>query len=226
MYQIRPAAERGQSRLSWLNSDHSFSFGDYFDPRFQGFSHLRVINEDRVAPGAGFAPHGHRDMEIISYVRQGVLAHQDSLGTREEIPAGEFQLMRAGSGIRHSEFNASTSEPVHFMQIWIEPAQRGLPPSYQQRAFAGQTGLQAIATPDGAAGTLQIAQDMTLYRWQGGPLDYSLAPGRWLYLHLLEGQLNGSGISLSPGDALQLRQPTSLSLQGRGEALLFDLPAA
>ena len=225
MYQIRPAAERGHSRLSWLNSHHSFSFGDYFDPRFQGFSRLRVINEDRVAPGAGFASHGHRDMEIISYVRQGTLAHQDSLGTREEIPAGEFQLMRAGSGIRHSEFNASSDAPVHFMQIWIKPAQHGLSPSYQQRAFAAQPGLQAIATADGADGTLQIAQDMTLYRWQGGPLDYDLEPGRWLYLHLLEGQLGGAGISLNPGDALQLRQPGHFELEGQGEALLFDLPA-
>ncbi|NQD93630.1 pirin family protein [Pseudomonas sp. CrR25] len=225
MYQIRPAAERGQSRLSWLNSHHSFSFGDYFDPRFQGFSHLRVINEDRVAPGAGFATHGHRDMEIISYVRQGSLAHQDSLGTREEIPAGEFQLMRAGSGIRHSEFNASSDAPVHFMQIWIEPAQRGLPPSYQQRAFEQRAGLQAIVTPDGADGTLQIAQDMTLYRWQGGQLDYTLEPGRWLYVHLLEGRLSGAGIDLNPGDALQLRQAERLELVGQGEALLFDLPA-
>jgi len=225
MYQIRPAAERGQSRLSWLNSHHSFSFGDYFDPRYQGFSRLRVINEDRVAPGAGFASHGHRDMEIISYVRQGTLAHQDSLGSREEIPAGEFQLMRAGSGIRHSEFNASREAPVHFMQIWIEPAQRGLQPAYQQRAFAAQPGLQAIATADGADGPLQIAQDMTRYRWQGGQLDYTLEPGRWLYLHLLEGQLGAADVTLTPGDALQLRQPTRLEWQGQGEALLFDLPA-
>lgn len=179
MYQLRPAAERGHSQLSWLNSYHSFSFGEYYDPRFQGFSHLRVINDDSVIAGAGFATHGHRDMEIISYVRQGTLMHQDSLGSREEIQAGEFQLMRAGSGIRHSEFNASASAPVHFMQIWIEPAQRGLAPSYQQRAFATQEGLQLIASPDGAGGSLQVAQDMTLYRWQSGPLDYVLAPGRW-----------------------------------------------
>lgn len=226
MYQLRPAAERGHSQLSWLNSYHSFSFGEYYDPRFQGFSHLRVINEDSVIAGAGFATHGHRDMEIISYVRQGTLAHQDSLGSREEIQAGEFQLMRAGSGIRHSEFNASASAPVHFMQIWIEPAQRGLAPSYQQRAFATQEGLQFIASPDGAGGSLQVAQDMTLYRWQSGPLDYVLAPGRWLYLQLLTGQLNGPGIRLAPGDGLQVREPGTLNLQGQGEALLFDLPAA
>ncbi|MEX6501792.1 pirin family protein [Pseudomonas zhanjiangensis] len=226
MHQIRPAAERGHTQLSWLHSYHSFSFGSYLDPRFQGFSHLRVINEDRVAPGAGFATHGHRDMEIISYVRRGTLAHQDSLGTREEIAAGEFQLMRAGTGIRHSEFNASAHEPVHFMQIWIEPAQRGLPPSYQQRGFGAYEGLQAIATPDGAAGTLQIAQDVTLYRWQGGALDYRLDAGRWLYLQLLEGDLSGPALRLSAGDGLQWRQPVTLALQGRGEALLFDLPAA
>ena len=169
MQQIRPAAERGHSQLSWLNSYHSFSFGDYYDPRFQGFSHLRVINDDRVMPGAGFATHGHRDMEIISYVRQGTLAHQ--------------------------------------------------------RAFATQEGLQLIASPDGADGSLQVAQGMTLYRWQSGPLDYVLAPGRWLYLQLLTGQLNGPGIYLTPGDGLQVREPGTLNLQGQGEVLLFDLPA-
>ncbi|MBM7061708.1 pirin family protein [Pseudomonas sp. UL073] len=222
---IRPSAERGRAQLSWLNSQHSFSFGHYYDPRHQGFSHLRVINDDRVAPGGGFAPHGHRDMEIISYVRSGTLAHRDSLGTEEHIQAGEFQLMRAGSGIQHSEFNASSSEPVHFMQIWIEPAQRGLPPSYQQRAFAAQDGLQAVITPDGANGTLQIAQDATLYRWQGSRLDYQPAAGRWVYLQVLEGTLANAEMTLQAGDGLLVREGEALRFDGHGEALLFDLPA-
>ncbi|AYC34106.1 pirin family protein [Pseudomonas cavernae] len=222
---IRPSAERGRSQLSWLNSQHSFSFGHYYDPHHQGFSHLLVINDDQVAPGGGFAQHGHRDMEIISYVRSGTLAHRDSLGTEEHIRAGEFQLMRAGSGIQHSEFNASQSEPVHFLQIWIKPAQRGLPPSYQQRAFPRQDGLQAIATPDGADGTLQIAQDATLYRWQGERLDYQPQGGRWLYLHLLEGKLAGEAVALRAGDGLLICECEALHLQGQGEALLFDLPA-
>ncbi|UVE18692.1 pirin family protein [Pseudomonas sp. LS44] len=222
---IRPSSERGHAHLSWLKSQHSFSFGDYYDPRHQGFSHLLVINDDTVAPGGGFAQHGHRDMEIISYVRSGTLAHRDSLGTQENIRAGEFQLMRAGSGIRHSEFNASQSEPVHFMQIWIKPAEHGLPPSYQQRAFPAQDGLQAIVTPDGANGTLQIAQDTTLYRWQGERLDYQPQAGRWIYLQLLEGTLTNAEITLNAGDGLLVRESEMLSFVGRGEALLFDLPA-
>ena len=164
MIEIRPNEQRGPTRLDWLDSRHTFSFGSYFDPRYQGVSALRVINDDRVVPGAGFAPHSHRDMEIISYVKKGVMEHRDSLGNVGTVPAGEVQLMSAGTGITHSEFNSSTGEPLEFLQIWIEPDKQGVAPSYQQQRLQDKPGLQLIAAPGGRDGAMRLHQDAYIYR--------------------------------------------------------------
>jgi quercetin 2,3-dioxygenase len=232
MQSIRRSQERGYADHGWLRSYHSFSFADYHDPQFLGFGPLRVINEDRVQPGAGFGTHGHRDMEIISYVLEGALTHQDSLGNGSTIRPGDVQRMSAGSGIRHSEFNASPSELVHFLQIWIQPVPLGIPPSYEERHFDAPElsgTLRLIASPDRSAGSVLIHQDARVYagRFDGeqrGQLE--LAAGRRGYVQIARGSAEVNATALQTGDALLLTDTSALQIQ-RGvaaELLVFDLP--
>src|SRR4051794_8424013 len=202
MIQIRRGDERGHFDHGWLDTYHSFSFSDYYDPEHMGFRSLRVINEDRIGPGGGFGTHPHRDMEIVTYVLSGALAHRDSLGTGSALRAGELQRMTAGTGIRHSEFNDSTTEPVHLYQIWLLPERRGLEPSYEQRAFApeaGHTGFRVVVSPDGRDGSLTIHQDATLHlaALEGGEeAVHALRPGRHAWLQVLRGRVDLNGHSL------------------------------
>jgi redox-sensitive bicupin YhaK (pirin superfamily) len=232
MNQIRRSGERGHADHGWLNSYHTFSFADYFDPAHVEFGPLRVINEDRVQAGAGFGTHSHRDMEIISYVLAGELAHQDSMGNGSTIQPGDVQLMSAGTGVRHSEFNPSKSDAVHFLQIWIQPGAPGIPPSYQEKRFAAEEKrgrLRLIASPDRAQGSLLIHQDARVYAGlfdaaEQATLD--LQPGRRAYVHVARGAITANGAALEAGDALQVTDTPALKLdQGRAaEVLVFDLP--
>jgi redox-sensitive bicupin YhaK (pirin superfamily) len=228
---LRRAGERGYADHGWLKSFHSFSFADYYDPAHISFSSLRVINEDRVAPGMGFGTHGHRDMEIVSYVLEGELEHKDSMGTGSIIRPGDVQRMSAGRGVLHSEFNPSRAQPVHFLQIWIEPAVRGIPPSYEQKHFAPEEKrgrLRLIASSDGAEGSVKLHQDARIY---AALLDgderaaHALAPGRSGYVHVARGQVVANGERLEAGDALKVAGGDVRLEQGReAEVLLFDLP--
>ncbi|NCA89417.1 MAG: pirin family protein [Gammaproteobacteria bacterium] len=231
MLELRPAAERGLANLGWLHSHHSFSFGSYYDPEQVGFSDLLVINDDRVQPGRGFDTHGHRDMEIFSYVLEGVLAHKDSMGTGSLIRPGDVQMMSAGTGIRHSEFNASREELVHFLQIWIIPNRQGVTPRYQQRRFeeAEKRGrLRLIISPDGAEGSLSVYQDARVYAGLfDGPEQQvlTLPEDRFAYIHVARGSLEVNGQRLSAGDGARLRRVRKIAL-GQGEnaeVLVFDL---
>lgn len=232
MLTIRKSEDRGDARHGWLESRHSFSFADYYDPRHTGFGPLLVINEDRVAPGAGFGTHGHRDMEIISYVLDGALEHKDSLGTGSVLRYGDVQRMSAGSGVRHSEFNGSKTDPVHFLQIWIRPSVGGIAPSYEEKHFAAadKTGrLRLIASDDGRDGSVTIHQDAALYAalLDGGePVRHDLAPGRRAYLHVVRGRVQANGVALAEGDALKVEGEAGIELaRAEGaEVLLFDLP--
>lgn len=230
MISIRRSHERGSANFGWLDSKHSFSFGSYYDERHMGFSALRVINDDRVAPGAGFATHGHRDMEIISYVIEGEIAHQDSEGNVATLPPGEFQLMSAGSGIRHSEFNPSATQPLHFLQIWIQPNVTGEAPGYQQKAFARSAGLSLVVSPDGAEGSLHIKQDAKLYQLlldANTGTHLGAVPARSYYVHVISGELLFEGESLGAGDGAQVQGIKHLQLQAGANpvsALVFDLP--
>ncbi len=232
MTELRPAAERGYADHGWLKSYHSFSFADYHDPRHMGYGPLRVINEDRVAPGTGFGTHGHRDMEIISYVLEGALAHQDSMGNGSTIVPGDVQRMSAGTGVRHSEYNHDKSGTTHFLQIWIEPAVSGIPPSYEQKHFdaASRRGrLRLIAAPDGAEGAVRIHQDARVYAalLDGAErAELPLAAGRRAYVHVARGAVEANGRLLDAGDALKIRDTGKVTLErGRqAEVLLFDLP--
>lgn len=231
MLQLRKAGDRGHANHGWLDSWHTFSFADYHDPAHMGFSALRVINEDRVAPGEGFPTHPHRDMEILTYVLDGALEHKDSLGTGSVIRPGEVQRMSAGTGIRHSEFNHSPSEPVHFLQIWIVPNARGVAPGYEQKRFdlsPSVNGFQLVASPDGRDGSLTIHQDARVYaaRLNGATLRHSLAPGRRGWLQVARGGVTLNGNELRAGDGIALEQETRLELNGRdsAEVLFFDLP--
>ena len=234
MITLRPAAARGRTRLGWLDSRHSFSFGEYYDPRRTGFGPLLVINEDRVAPGAGFPTHGHRDMEIVSYVLEGALAHKDSIGNGAVIRPGEVQRMSAGTGILHSEFNPSTDAPVHFLQIWIEPERAGLAPSYEQKAFdaAERRGrLRLVASRDGRGGSVTIHRDVDLYAAliaPGDRLTHALGEGRGAWLQLTAGAASVNGTPLGTGDGAALGGEPALVIEGNatGEILLFDLPLA
>ena len=232
MLQIRKSAERGHADHGWLSSYHTFSFAEYFDPQQMGFSTLRVINEDRVQPGEGFPTHGHRDMEIISYVLDGALQHKDSLGTGSVIRPGDVQRMSAGSGVRHSEFNASAEQPVHFLQIWLQPNQLGGAPGYQQQHFTPEElsgRLRLIAAPDGRDGAVTLRQDACIYatRLNGEQgVTYVVPAGRRAYLHVARGSVQLNGVSLVAGDGARIEHATTLHL-GSGtnaEALLFDLP--
>lgn len=232
MVEIRKSQERGQADHGWLKSQHSFSFADYFDENHVEFGALRVINEDRVVPGAGFGMHPHRDMEIISYVLDGQLAHKDSMGNGSVIRPGDVQRMSAGSGVFHSEHNPSASEPVHFLQIWIRPNQYGVRPGYEQKYFAPadkRGKLRLIVSADGAEDSVTIHQDARVH---AGLFDgaeaatLQVAPGRRLYVHLVRGELTANGTQLKGGDALKLVDVTNLSLTGgnNAEVLVFDLP--
>jgi redox-sensitive bicupin YhaK (pirin superfamily) len=228
----RPAQDRGHADHGWLNSYHSFSFGEYHDSEHMGFGPLRVINEDRVIPGAGFGTHGHRDMEIISYVLSGSLAHRDSLGNGSTIRPGDVQRMSAGTGIQHSEFNGSDDHPLHFLQIWIEPDRRGLPPSYEEKYFDAtdkRGRLRLIASPDSAGDSVLIHQDARLYSglFTGAEsARHALAPARMAYVHLVQGRLTVNGVVLNTGDALKLIDETAVALSDgdNAEVLVFDLP--
>ena len=231
MHQIRRASERGHADHGWLNSFHSFSVAGYHDPQHMGFGALRVINEDRIQPGTGFGTHGHRDMEIISYVLEGSLAHKDSMGNGSAIVPGDVQRMSAGSGVMHSEFKHEKDGVTHFLQIWIEPAQRGIPPSYEQKHYtdADKRGcLRLIASADGREGSVKLHQDASIY---AALLDaeeravHTVAPGRRAYLHVARGSVSVNGQQLAPGDALKT-DATQLVLENgtRAEILLFDLP--
>lgn len=229
---FRSAAERGHTRLGWLDSRHTFSFGRYADPDWMGFGPLRVINEDRVAPGGGFPPHSHQDMEIISIVLEGGLQHRDSLGTGSVIVPGEVQRMSAGSGIEHSEYNASQADGVHFLQIWITPNQRGIAPSYEQKMFsdaARRAGLCLVASPDGAEGSLTIHQDARLYLCQlrtGDTRRLDLAAGRLGWAQMVRGTAQINGKRLGTGDGLAISEELELTVQSEmeSELLWFDLP--
>ena len=229
---VRSAAERGHANHGWLDTWHTFSFADYHDPRFMGFRVLRVINEDTVAPGRGFPTHGHRDMEIISYVLEGGLEHRDSLGTGSVIRPGDVQRMSAGTGVRHSEFNASPTEPVHFLQIWIEPARAGIAPGYEQKAFADsdkQGRLRLVASPDGADGSVRIHQDARVFATRLGPgetIEHKLAPDRHAWVQAVRGTLEVAGHPLTHGDGAAVSGESAVTLTGTrdAEALLFDLP--
>ena len=233
MQEIRRGNERGYADHGWLKSFHTFSFADYYDPEHIEFGPLRVINEDRVAPGAGFGTHGHRDMEIISYVLEGELAHRDSLGTGSVIRPGDVQRMSAGHGVRHSEFNPSSSNPVHFLQIWIQPNVRGIAPSYEEKKFSAaekRGRLRLIASPDQADGSVLIHQDARVYAGlfngdERATLD--LERERLGYVHVARGAITVNGSKLSTGDALKLADVQSVTLEGGkdAEVLVFDLPA-
>jgi redox-sensitive bicupin YhaK (pirin superfamily) len=230
--EIRPSTARGYADHGWLKSYHSFSFADYFDPNHVEFGPLRVINEDRVAPGAGFGTHGHRDMEIISYVLSGELAHKDSTGTASTIKPGDVQRMSAGSGVRHSEFNPSPDAPVHFLQIWLLPDRAGIPPSYEEKRFAPEEKrgrLRLIASPDRADGSVLIHQDARVYAGlfdgtEQATLD--IAMGRWTYVHVARGSIEANGTPLVAGDALKLKDAKKLELTHgkQAEVIVFDLP--
>jgi redox-sensitive bicupin YhaK (pirin superfamily) len=231
MLEIRPSAQRGVANFGWLHSQHSFSFGSYYDPQHVGFSDLLVINEDRVRQGRGFDTHGHRDMEIFSYVLDGALEHKDSMGSGSVIRPGDVQMMSAGTGVRHSEYNASREEPVHFLQIWIVPNRKGVTPRYQQQHFdaADKRGrLRLIISPDGAEGSLSVHQDARVYAglFDGAEQQrFTLPAGRFAYVHVARGALTVNGQRLSVGDGMRLRNEQSIDFSAGDDAevLLFDL---
>jgi quercetin 2,3-dioxygenase len=233
MITVRPAAERGADNLGWLDSRHTFSFGHYYDPKHMGFGPLRVINEDRVRPGAGFETHGHRDMEIISYVLEGALEHKDSIGTGSVIRPGDIQVMSAGTGIRHSEFNHSQTEPVHFLQIWVMPDREGLRPRYDQKTFRQpekRGRLRLVGSPDGRDGSILIHQDVNVYDallGAGDTIKQPLKKDRKGWVQVVRGSLNVNGRNAQAGDGVALEDEADLTITSRedgSEILLFDLP--
>jgi redox-sensitive bicupin YhaK (pirin superfamily) len=231
MSAVRLAEERGHANFGWLNSRHTFSFGHYYDPKFMGFGPLRVINEDRVRAGAGFDTHGHRDMEILSYVLDGALEHKDSMGNGSIIRPGDLQRMSAGTGVRHSEFNASSTDPVHFLQIWILPAREGMEPGYEQLSFSEDDRrgvLKLIGSRDGREGSVTIHQDVSLYATVLSPgqrVQHTLAPGRKGWLQVARGDVSCNDRELHAGDGVAIEGPADIALTGRSdtEVLLFDM---
>ena len=230
MISIRRSNQRGSADFGWLKSRHTFSFGNYYDEQHMGVSALRVINDDKVAPDAGFQTHGHRDMEIISYVLQGEIAHKDSEGNVAILPPGEFQLMSAGSGIRHSEFNPSATNELHFLQIWIQPNVYGQSPGYQQKDFGQNQGLTLVASPDGKAGSMIIKQDALLYQLilgAKGDVRLTASINRTYYVHVIEGELLIDDQIVKPGDGATIEGVDELNLVALNQnvkALVFDLP--
>jgi hypothetical protein len=231
MIQIRRSDERGHADHGWLDARHSFSFAEYYDPAHMGFSALRVLNEDRVAPQAGFPPHPHQDMEILTYLLDGALEHRDSMGNGSVIRAGDIQRMSAGTGVRHSEANPSANETTHLLQIWLRPHTLGLAPSYEQQHLEPETlhnTLRLIASPDGRERTVTIHQDAYVYaaRLDGVSVGHALAPNRRAYVHVARGEVRVNGSILFAGDAARIENETRIELTGapQGEVLLFDLP--
>jgi redox-sensitive bicupin YhaK (pirin superfamily) len=231
MLTLRKSQERGFADHGWLKSFHSFSFANYYDPEHMGFGNLRVINEDRIAPGTGFGTHGHRDMEIISYVLDGKLAHKDTLGNVKGIPPGDVQRMSAGSGVQHSEFNHAQDQTTHFLQIWIQPNVTGIPASYEQKTFADtekRGRLRLVASPDGSEGSVLIHADARVYAGlfdKGESFTLSLDPDRKAYVHVVRGQLEVNGQPVAAGDAVMLQAEPQIQLGGgdSAEVLVFDL---
>ena len=232
MLAIQKAEDRGHANHGWLDSYHTFSFGSYYDPRHMGVSNLRVINDDTVAPGGGFATHGHSDMEIISYVLEGALEHKDSMGNGSVIRPGDVQLMSAGTGVTHSEYNHSKSEPVHFLQIWLQPNAMGVEPSYDQRHFPVEDRRgrwELLVSPDGQCGSIATHQDALMVGTlltPGEALEYRFDAERQGYLHLARGQLRVGNVILNQGDGLTIQKQELLELEGieDAEILLFNLP--
>jgi hypothetical protein len=233
MINVRHAKERGTANFGWLDSRHTFSFGDYYDPKQLGFGPLRVINEDRVRPGQGFGTHGHRDMEIISYVLEGALEHKDSIGTGSVIWPGDVQVMSAGTGIRHSEFNHSKTEPVHFLQIWVVPDRDGLAPRYEQKTFpaADKRGrLRLVGSSDGRDGSVIIHQDVDIFAAllnAGEQVTHALPPGRKGWLQVVRGTVEMNGLDLEAGDGVAVESEPGLTVKAKtdgAEILIFDLP--
>lgn len=230
---IRPSNQRGAANFGWLDSRHTFSFGHYYDPAHMGYGPLRVINEDRVAPGGGFPPHGHRDMEIISYVLDGALEHKDDIGNGSVIRPGDVQRMSAGTGIRHSEYNASETAPVHFLQIWILPSEEGIAPGYEETHFDATdlaNGLRLIGSPDGSDGSVTIHQDVLLYAARldaDRRIAHRLDADRIAWLHVARGQVTANGARLSAGDAAAFEAGTEIAIAdaAAAEVLLFDMVA-
>ncbi|MBE1283433.1 MAG: cupin domain-containing protein [Rhodobacteraceae bacterium] len=231
MHRIRHSDERGKANFGWLDSKHSFSFGQYLDPNFMGFGPLRVINEDRVAPGAGFGTHGHADMEILSVVLDGALEHKDSMGESAIIRPGDIQRMTAGTGVRHSEYNASKTDPVHFLQIWIVPEREGLPPSYEQQAFVEaerQNTLRLVGSRDGRDGSVTIHRDVDLYSSvldQGESVTHLTRPNRGVWIQVTHGALSANGSKLETGDGFAVTNQPKITLEADQDAqfLLFDM---
>ncbi len=231
MIQIRKGVERGYADHGWLRSFHTFSFADYYDPANMGFGALRVINEDRVNPGMGFGTHGHRDMEIISYVLEGAVEHKDSMGNGSVIRPGDVQRMSAGTGVRHSEFNPSKTEGVHFLQIWIEPGVTGIAPSYEEKHFdaASKRGkLRLVVSAEARDGSVKIHQDASLYATLvdgAEKVTHTLAAGRRAYVHVARGSVSINGEALAAGDALKVSGVSDITLEhgDKAEVLLFDL---
>jgi quercetin 2,3-dioxygenase len=232
MMKIRPAAERGHASHGWLDSHHTFSFADYHDPEHMGFRVLRVINEDRVAPGKGFGTHGHRDTEIVSYVLEGALEHKDSMGTGSVIKPGDVQRMSAGTGVMHSEMNGSKTAPVHFLQIWLLPAERGIAPGYEQKTFshddkAGK--LRLVASPDGRDGSVTVHTDVSLYAGvfaSAQSAEHAIAAGRHVWVQVVRGRARVNGTELGAGDGAAISDEATVRVEGvdASEVLVFDLP--
>ena len=234
MITVRSGSDRGKANFGWLDSRHTFSFGNYYDPAHMGFGTLRVINEDKVTPSQGFSTHGHRDMEIISYVLSGELAHKDNIGNGSIIRPGDVQRMSAGTGILHSEYNASDTEPVHFLQIWVLPEQTGIEPGYEQTYFAPaekQGQLRLVGSRDGRDGSVTIHQDLNLYAAKlSAPetVTQAIAPGRVAWVHVARGAVNLNGHDLTAGDGAAVSDEATLTLTGNGddsEVLVFDMAA-
>lgn len=233
MITLRASGARGQARFDWLDSRHSFSFGDYYDPRHMGVSNLRVINDDRIAPGGGFPTHGHQDMEIVTYVLAGALQHRDSMGNGSVIRPGEVQHMSAGSGVRHSEYNADAAAPVHLLQIWLTPNRLGVEPDYHQRYFSADERrgrLALLVSPDGRDGSIPTHQDALLYATllsTGSSVAYPLTADREAYVHLASGRALVNGLELEAGDGVHLVAEEAVRISGSGpqeaQVLLFDL---
>jgi len=232
MMTIRTAGQRGHANHGWLDSYHTFSFADYYEPEHMGFRNLRVVNDDRVAPGMGFGKHPHRDMEIISYVLEGSLEHRDSIGTGSVIKPGDVQRMSAGSGVLHSEFNASKTEPVHFLQIWILPRERGGPPGYEQKTFSREERagrLRLVASPDGRDGSVTVHADASLYAGLFAPgqtVETPVSNARHIWLHVASGAVRVNGRELATGDSAGISDEATLRIEGihDAEILVFDLP--
>jgi hypothetical protein len=232
MINVRRAAERGTANFGWLDSRHTFSFGDYHDPKQMGFGPLRVINEDRVSPGQGFGTHGHEDMEIISYVLEGALEHKDSIGTGSVIRPGDVQVMSAGTGIRHSEFNHSKTEPVHFLQIWVLPDREGITPRYEQKTFSAtdkRGRLRLVASPDGRDGSVVVHQDVKIFAAllnAGEQVTHKVPPGRRAWLQAVRGAVAMNGQEFSAGDGAAVEDEPALTVTAKvdgAEVLIFDL---